>query len=218
MANQLNSGSLDTLKLDQTLLAYAKKTSTDKYTLALVERIDRNSTPDTTADDSDFVDGLATLNYGDSRFQRGSLQYAWPNVSAEGLNRMLGIEGFNIDAQDFTTMTTKDGKIVEKVDLNILNPISQSEGATKNKRMRVRIMESLTPTTWKDKVTGETRTGQPKINPSTSEVLTKDGKSIYVDNKCGFTNGSVPHQMIQHDKVAVEVDNFETAETEISMI
>ena len=62
MANQTNSGSLDTLKIDQTLLLSLQKASNDSYQAVFVERIDRNgSSKVTTTEDNDEIDALATM-------------------------------------------------------------------------------------------------------------------------------------------------------------
>ncbi len=202
MANQLNSGSLDTLKSGQTLLQSIRKVDNGKYQLTLIERVSTSSN-DVVVGDEEMIDGLAELNYGDDRFSNTSDYYAWPTVSAEGINRILG-GGFDVNAQEFETYTTKSGAVAERVMTNVLNPVSESDGSTSGKRMRVRLMESTTPTEWQSK------NGGYKINPQTSEPLTKDGKFIYRNNRCVFTNGHVPHTKVQHDVAEVKVEEFES--------
>ena len=204
MANQLNSGSLDTLKSGQTLLQFIRKVDNGKFQLTLIDRVS-TSTNDLVVGDEEMVDGLAELNYGDDRFNNTSEYYAWPTVSAEGINRILG-GGFDINTQEFETYTTKSGAVAERVMTNVLNPVSESDGATSGKRMRVRLMESTIPTKW------QSDNGGHKINPKTGDALTKDGKYIYRDNRCVFTNGHVPHTKVQHDVAEVKVEEFETAE------
>lgn len=46
---------------------------------------------------------------------------------------------------------------------------------------------------------------QPKINPNTSEVLTKNGKAIYRHTSI-VPKGSAQHEFIQHDTVSTNVD------------
>jgi|TARA_R100000084_G_scaffold108918_1_gene73091 hypothetical protein len=203
MANQLNSGSLDTLKSGQTLLQSIRKVDNGKYQLTLIERVSTSSN-DVVVGDEEMIDGLAELNYGDDRFSNTSDYYAWPTVSAEGINRILG-GGFDVNAQEFETYTTKSGAVAERVMTNVLNPVSESDGSTSGKRMRVRLMESTTPTEWQSK------NGGYKINPQTNEPLkTKDGKFIYRNNRCVFTNGHVPHTKVQHDVAEVKVEEFES--------
>lgn len=204
MANQLNSGSLDTLKAGQTLLQSIRKVDNGKYQLSLIDRVSTSSN-DIVVGDEEMIDGLAELNYGDSRFNNTSDYYAWPTVSAEGINRILG-SGFDVNAQEFETYTTSSGKIAERVMTNVLNPVSESDGTTAGKRMRVQLMESITPTKW------QSDNGGYKINPKTSDPLTKDGKFIYRNNRCVFTNGHIPHTKVQHDLVEVKVEEFEGAD------
>lgn len=208
MANQINSGSLDTLKAGQTLLQAIRKVDGGKFQLTVIDKVTTSSN-DLVVGDEEMIDGLSELNYGDDRFSNTSTFYAWPTVSAEGINRILG-GGFDINAQEFETYTTKSGAVAERVMTNVLNPVSQSDGATSGKRMRVRLMESTTPTKW------QSDNGGYKINPKTNEALKKDGKFIYRDNKTVFTNGHVPHVKIQHDVAEVKVEDlsgsFKTAE------
>ena len=54
MANQINSGSLSTLKLDQTLLSHVQKAANDSYQACFIERIDRNGAPKAEANNDEI--------------------------------------------------------------------------------------------------------------------------------------------------------------------
>ena len=74
MANQLNSGSLDTLKAGQTLLQFIRKVDNGKFQCTLIDRVSTSSN-DLVVGDEEMIDGLAELNYGDDRFNNTSDYY-----------------------------------------------------------------------------------------------------------------------------------------------
>ena len=51
---------------------------------------------------------------------------------------------------------------------------------------------------------------QKEIDNTLKKFLTKDGKFIYRNNRCVFTNGHVPHTKVQHDVAEVKVEEFES--------
>tara|TARA_R110000822_G_scaffold78049_9_gene187081 strand:- start:315 stop:1013 length:699 start_codon:yes stop_codon:yes gene_type:complete len=213
MANQTNSGSLDTLKIDQTLLLSLQKASNDSYQAVFVERIDRNgSSKVTTTEDNDEIDALATMNYGDSRFQQGSTTYKYGRMTAESIEllKIKNSDGtdFDLDAAEFTAMTQKSGKVVQSCSLNILNPsVQEPSHPAYNMRYRVKLVETHVPNEW------QLENDKHKINPSTGETLTKAvadeetgeivAHKIYDAHRMVFTNNSVKHNLIQHDRVNV---------------
>lgn len=207
MANQLNSGSLNTLKLDQTLLSHVQKAANDSYQACFIERIDRNGAPKAEAN-NDEIDALSILNYGDARFQQGSVTYVYTRITPESLALMdiKNADGtaFNLDAAEFSAKTTKAGKVVQACDLNILNPtIADANHQATGMRYRIKLVETHEPTQW------QLDNSAHKINPSTKEELTVtdpatgEVKRIYSGHKMVLTTGNPSHALIAHDKVAV---------------
>jgi hypothetical protein len=192
MANQLNSGSLDTLKVDDVILTHVEKTASGGYRAEFVEHINRGGTG------SDDV--LAMMNASDPRFQRGSKTYTWVPATITDVETLLNIDGLDIENMEFVSITSKSGKVRQVVPLNILNP------EFNGKRLRVEITETTTPTDWQK----ANDTGY-KVNPATGETLEKDGQKIYRNTR--MTINEPVHTFIQHDRVEVKVEEFESADT-----
>lgn len=211
MANQLNSGSLNTLKLDQTLLSHVQKAANDSYQACFIERIDRNTAPPTNESDNDEIDALSILNYGDDRFQQGSKTYVYKRITPESIE-LLSIKNadgtaFNLDAAIFSAKTTKAGKVVQACDLNILNPVvSATDHPNVGMRFRVKLVETHEPTQWQADNNGH------KINPSTKEDLTVTDaatgeiKKIYSAHNVVLSTANPKHMLIAHDKVTVTAE------------
>ena len=207
MANLLNSGSLDTLNIDQTLLLQVQQTANDTYQAVFIEKIQRSNVA-TDDDDSGEIDALASMNYGDDRFQRGSKTYVYTKVTAEGLEKLLNIDNLDIENSTFVSQTTKAGKVIQVLKLNILNPINMdAEHPGYKMRWRVKIVEDTNPTEW------QAANNAGKINPSTGEVLSKDGKAIYTHNRVVYSHSPAKHTLVEHDRVTTEVESFESAES-----
>jgi hypothetical protein len=185
MANQLNSGSLSTLNVDDVLLTHVEKSANGGFRAEFVQNINRGG------DTSDDV--LAMMNASDPRFQRGSKTYTWTRATLSDLETLLAIPGLDIENSDFVTITSKSGKVREVTNLNILNP------EFNGKKLSVQITETTEPTDWQK----ANDTGY-KVNPATSEVLTKDGKNIYRNTK--MVLGQAEHNFIQNDRVEVKIE------------
>ncbi len=197
MANQLNSGSLDTLKVDEVLLTHVEKTANGGFKAEFVQNINRSG------DTSDDV--LAMMNASDPRFKRGSKTYNWTKSTLADLETLLNIPGLDIENSDFVTITSKTGKVREVTYLNILNPEYNGQ------KVRVQITETTEATDWqRDNDTGY------KVNPATSEVLTKDGKNIYRNTKLVLHEPN--HTYVQHDRVEVKIEEAITAKAELEMM
>jgi len=182
MANQLNSGSLDTLKVDDVILTHVERTANGGYRAEFVEHINRGGTG------SDDV--LAMMNASDPRFQRGSKTYTWVPATITDVETLLNIDGLDIENSEFVSITSKAGKVRQVVPLNILNPEFNGN------KLRVEITETTTPTDWQ-KANGVGH----KVNPATNEILLKDGQKIYRNTK--MTIKEPVHTFVQHDRVDV---------------
>ena len=106
MENTLNSGSLDTLNLNDTLLVSARRVSNGKISLEFAEIIK-------SADRA--VSALTLLNASDSRFS-GRPRRAWVTAEPSDAGKIFKMS-FDDDAA--WEMTPRG----EMMDLNILNPI-----------------------------------------------------------------------------------------------
>lgn len=205
MANQLNSGNLNTLKLDETLLVRVQKTANDSYQALFVENIDRSVINKTESDNTETIaNALAELNYSNDKFRRGGKNHVYITATAKDLERVLQIPELDIENSDFGPITTKSGKTKYALDLNILNPMNMdTESKFYQQRFRVRLVEDTTPDAW------QANNDDFKVNPSTGEALMKDGKHIYTHHTITFSKGDGfkdYHQLVQHDKVATFVD------------
>ena len=123
MANQLNTGSIETLKKGDTLLTHARKVSGGKVQLEFAEII-KSST--------NGVNVLALLNKSDERFSSGARR-CWMSVEIVDAEEQLNIKLGN-DQEWYT-----NDKGHEVLDLYVLNPIMYDT------RMRVLITETIEP-------------------------------------------------------------------------
>lgn len=123
--NQLNSGSLDTLEVGQTLLISARQVSNGKISLEFAEKITAKDRP---------VSALTILNASDDRFSSGARR-GW--ATAEPIDASNAFEiNFGDDGEWYTS---EKG---EMMDLDILNP--EFNGV----RFKVQITETTEPTEW----------------------------------------------------------------------
>ncbi len=126
--NQLNSGSLDTLKVGHVLLTKAYKTSTDKIQLEFAEKVSAKDRP---------VSALTILNSSDVRFSSGAAR-GWAIAEVLDASKIFNIN-FGDDG-DWYLGEKSNGKQCEMMDLNILNPVFEEN------YFRVRIVEATEPT------------------------------------------------------------------------
>lgn len=119
MENQINTGSLNTLKFGQTLLVNARKVSGGKIQLEFAEIVNQQQE----------VNVLQAFNASDSRFQ-SKARRAWQNAEPADAVRILGIEAIG----DMTKYSA-DGRL----ELNVLNPTMNGQ------RLRVQITETTEP-------------------------------------------------------------------------
>ena len=123
--NQLNSGSLDSLKVGETLLISARQVSNGKISLEFAEKITAKDRP---------VSALTVLNASDDRFSSGARR-GWATAEPIDASNAFGVN-FGDDGEWYTSERG------EMMDLDILNP--EFNGV----RFRVQISESTEPTEW----------------------------------------------------------------------
>tara|TARA_R110002073_G_scaffold286459_1_gene451139 strand:- start:107 stop:706 length:600 start_codon:yes stop_codon:yes gene_type:complete len=123
--NDLNSGSLDTLKTGETLLISARQINNGKISLEFAEKITAKDRP---------VSALTVLNASDDRFSSGARR-GW--ATAEPIDAS---KAFDVNFGDDGEWYSSDRG--EMMDLDILNPTFDGT------RFRVQITESTEPTEW----------------------------------------------------------------------
>lgn len=123
--NQLNSGSLDSLKVGETLLISARQVANGKISLEFAEKITAKDRP---------VSALTVLNASDDRFSSGARR-GWATAEPIDASNAFGVN-FGDDGEWYTSERG------EMMDLDILNP--EFNGV----RFRVQISETTEPTEW----------------------------------------------------------------------
>ena len=201
MANQLNSGKLDTLKTGQTLLTKVIKTSTNKVQIELAERINN---PNATTTDDGFSNALGMMNSSDSRFTAaGKPRRHWASVEPFALETMLNIEGLDLE-NGIYTMNPETGK--EEMVLNILNPVAYVDPSTAEsieKRFRIRIVETIDGTDW------DVENNRYKTRGKGGDPVLHKGHYIYNKNQVVFADDlsddvKVPLVFLASDTVSVQ--------------
>ena len=150
--NQLNSGSIDTLKKGDTLMVSARKVNGGKISLEFAEIIETSDR---------LVSALTILNKSDDRFSSRPRR-AW--VSAEPSDAS---ELFNVNfGDDGEWYTSERG---EMMDLDIINP--EFNGT----RFRVQITETIEPSEWQ----AENLERAAKRAGKDGDYITCDGNYIF---------------------------------------
>tara|TARA_R100001594_G_scaffold121327_1_gene157144 strand:+ start:2959 stop:3549 length:591 start_codon:yes stop_codon:yes gene_type:complete len=152
MENQLNSGSLDTLKNGDTLLASARKINGGKISLEFAEIIESSDR---------VVSALTILNKSDDRFSSRARR-GW--VSAEP-GDAAEIFGVNFGDDGNWEMTERG----ETMELNILNPLYNEQ------RFRIQINETTEGTQWQI----DNADVAAKRRGKGGEFITNEGNYIY---------------------------------------
>jgi hypothetical protein len=131
MENAINSGTLETLTPEQTLIVHARKVNGDKLQLEFAEILSREDRP---------VNALGMFNKSDERFSlQGRPRRAWLTVEEDDAAELLGIDL----GGDY--ITNDMGHVIKP--LNILNPLIVS-GQHAGTRLRVQIVETTKATEW----------------------------------------------------------------------
>ena len=162
MANQLNTGSIQTLTKGDTLLVNAQQVANGKVQLEFAEIIKSSTTG---------VNVLAMLNKSDDRFSSGARR-AWVTVEPVDAEELLGI---NLGASQ-NWYTNDKGR--EQLDLNVLNPVMHDA------RMRVLITETTEPTEYQ----AENYETQAKRRGKDGPHILHNGDYIFSNSTVILTN------------------------------
>ena len=178
--NTLNSGSLQGLQINQTLMVSARKVAGAKVQLEFAEVIEKSS---------GSVNLLSILNASDPRFSQGGARRAWITAEVVDIYKTFGI-----DVSDNADWIT-DAMGREILPLNILNPLA-TVGDTA-RPVKVQVYETTEPTDWQ------------AANPESAKRKGKDGdfclhngKKIYANTMIVLDKAS--HVFLEMDSVTAK--------------
>ena len=195
MANQLNSGTLDTLKPNETLLLQARKVANGKIQLEVAESIQVSDRP---------MNVLGMLNKSDDRF-KSNARRTWVTAEPTDATELFSIN-FGADAEWYMG-TSKSGAQVELLDLNVLNPVIN------NTRCRILVNETIEPTEWQ----AENLEKAAKRRGAEGAYITHDSNYIFSNTTLVLTNEETKemHTFLKPDSVAMQNgENVEVVTTE----
>jgi len=196
MANQLNSGSLDTLKPNETLLLQARKVANGKIQLEVAEQVQVSDRP---------MNVLGMLNKSDDRFISNARR-TWVTAEPTDATELFGIN-FGADAEWYMG-TSKSGAQVELLDLNVFNPVINDT------RCRILVTETIDPTEWQ----AENVERAAKRRGAEGAFITHDSNYIFSNTTLVLTNGDTKemHTFLKPDSVAMQTETEEVSA--ISMV
>lgn len=179
MANQLNSGSIDTLKKGDTLLVNARKVANGKIQLEFAEIINSNTKG---------VNVLALLNKSDDRFSSNARR-AWMTAEPTDAAELLGI---NLGANQPWYASDKG----DMLDLYILNP------SMYDTRMRVIVNETTEPTEYQ----AENLERSAKRRGKEGEFITHNGDYIFSNTDVVLSNDNTEefHVFLESDNTGLK--------------
>jgi hypothetical protein len=180
MKNQLNTGSLDTLKKGETLLVNARQVANGKIHLEFAEIIKVNEKGENV---------LALLNKSDDRFSSNARR-TWITAEPADATDHLGVD-FGAQAPWYVSERG------EMLDLNILNPL------IKGSRCRVVVEESTEPTEYQ----ADNLDKSAKRKGKGGEFITHEGNYIFSNTTIALTNESTEkmHIFLTPDSVTTKL-------------
>ena len=184
--NQLNSGSLETLKPGQTLLASARSVSGGKIQLEFAEVISNGRAQNI----------LGILNSSDDRFSANARR-AWVTAEPMDAEKQFGV---NFGPKADWEATDKG----EFLYLNILNPTIDGT------RCRVLISETTEATEWQL----DNRNKAAKRKGKDGDFITHEGNYIFSNTSVVLSDTAPSHTILTPDNTTLKAEGI-TAETEI---
>ena len=192
MANQLNTGSLDSLQKGQTLLVDARKVAGGKIQLGFAEIIKVN-------DRGENV--LSILNKSDDRFSSNARR-AWVTAEPVDAARLFDVN-FGDDGE---WIMTERGEMME---LNILNPSYNGD------RFRLQINETTQGTQYQlDNIESSA-----KRRGKDGEFITNDGNYVFSNTEVVMINNNdeVNHTYLESDsQIIAKVEETEEELVEVT--
>lgn len=179
--NTLNSGSLQGLQMNETLLVSARKVAGNKVQLEFAEIISKDNTP--------AVNPIALFNKSDNRFsQSGGARRAWMTVEPKDASEYL-----LVDLSDNNPGWTLDAMGREMLMLNILNPVAVI--GDEITVLKVEVVETIVPTEYQRLNVKESAKRRGKDG---AHCLHK-GKYIFANTRIAFNKAN--HVFLEMDAV-----------------
>lgn len=184
MKNTINSGSLDMIQENQTLLLQARKVNGAKIQLEFAELI-KTSTAS--------ANPLGLFNKSDDRFNVGNkARRAWLTAEQKDASVILGL-----DLSDSANWTV-DSMGREVLELNVLNPVATVNGT--EHRLCVEIVETVEPTEWQ----AQNLQTSAKRKGKDGDFITHKGMYIFANTRVVFDKAN--HILLEPD-TTVKVSN-----------
>lgn len=167
--NTQNSGSLQGLQVNQTLLVSARKVAGQKVQLEFAEIIEKGSAP---------ANILAMFNKSDARFSQGGARRAWMTVEPSDASALLGID--ITDSADWTINSLGQ----EVLTLNVLNPQVLIGDELIN--LKVEVVETTEGNEWQmaNLETAAKRKGKD------GDFIMSNGKHIFANTRIVFNKAN----------------------------
>jgi hypothetical protein len=188
--NQLNSGSIEDLKVGETLLMNAKKVNGDKLQLQFAEIVQSAERE---------INALTILNKSDERFSSRARR-AWVTAEPTDASNIFNIN-FGDDNEDWE-MTDK-GEVME---LDILNPVFEDI------RFRLLVTETTESTEWQKDNLERAAKRKGKEGP----FVMNNGNYIFSNTSTILTNEETTdkHDFLIADSTMIEVKAEDLVEVE----
>lgn len=177
--NQLNSGSIDTLKKGDTLMVSARKVNGGKISLEFAEVIETSDR---------LVSALTILNKSDDRFSSRPRR-AWVSAEPSDASELFNVN-FGDDGEWY------DSEKGEMMDLDVLNPTYNGQ------RFRVQINETVEGTQWQI----DNADVAAKRRGKGGDFITHNGEYIYSNGDIVLVDkgNDVTHTYLQADTTTIE--------------
>ena len=190
MANQLNSGSIDDLKVGETLLINAKKVGGEKIQLQFAEIVQSAERE---------LNALTVLNKSDDRFSSRARR-AWVTAEPSDAENIFNVN-FGDDNEDWE-MTDK-GEIME---LDILNPMFEIT------RFRLLVIETTESNEWQKDNLERAAKRKGKEGP----FVMNNGNYIFSNTSTVLTNEDTKdkHEFLIADSSMIEIKAEDLVEIE----
>ena len=172
MTNQMNSGSINTLNENDTLLHKIWSTAGDKVQLEFVEPVNNPHRNGGTSG----INLLFLANKSDVRFTRSGYR-AWLTGTPEDVYPLFGIDPNHVQSNWETD--AERGK--NFVDLNMLNPTINGVASPDGEvvRARVQITESIEPNQWQ----AEDPENRCKRKGRDGDAMLHNGKKVFMQSQ-----------------------------------
>ena len=182
MDNQLNSGSIDTLKKNDTLMVSARKVNGGKISLEFAEIIETTDR---------LVSALTILNKSDDRFSSRPRR-AWVTAEPTDATELFGVN-FGDDGEWY------DSEKGEMLDLDVLNPTYNGQ------RFRVQINETVEGTQWQL----DNADVAAKRRGKGGDFITNNGEYIYSNGDIVLANVG---DKVEHTYLTADTETIESAQ------